>query len=135
MSDQDFFFDEEDEKPAKTEKPKSAKSGSKGKPAAKPAARPAATVSFWQQTVTTAVAGLVAVIALLVGVIVGIVLPVGGSSTSDVPAPDAGISAPALTPEQLESGQLPEGHPPIQGMTGAPGETATGAVESTTTTP
>jgi hypothetical protein len=120
VSDQDFFFDDEEEQPAKDEK--SGEEGTSAKPAAKKrapnqakAASPAS-ASFFDQTVTMAVASLMSVIALLAGVIVGIVIPAGNDS---VPPPDGTtISAPQLSPEQLESGSLPQGHPDIGSMTG-----------------
>ena len=123
MSDQDFFFDEEEEaaKPAPktSNKPVS-------KPAAKQGARPAAKGApakaapaggFMEQSVTMMVASLMSVIALLIGVIIGFVvapdsiateLPGGGTTNSTV-------TAPSLTEEQLQSGQMPEGHPTIDG--------------------
>jgi hypothetical protein len=58
------------------------------------------------------------------------VLPVGGA-TDDVPAPTGEVSAPALSPEELESGALPEGHPDIGAMGGDAGAVPTGGVEAT----
>lgn len=124
--DQDFFFDEEEtveEAPAA----KSAKA-----PAKSAAKAPAATsVATAVQTVTVTVAALIGVVALLAGVIVGILLPVGGSNS--VPAPTTtGVSAtaPELTPEELEGGALPEGHPDISGMEGS--APVTGSAPATT---
>lgn len=126
MSDQDFFFDE-DEAPAK-DKAKKAASSDKPAAGAKAASAPAVTA----QTVSTSVAALIGVIALLAGIIIGIVIPVGGSN---VPAPTAvpqtgapsmgsgGGSAPQLSPDQLEGGALPEGHPDISGGEGGSTET------------
>ena len=124
MSDQDFFFDE-DEKPAKSQ--------SKSAPAKKPASSPAkggskAAPAAPAQSVTYSIAALIGVAALLLGVIIGILLPidVGGAQTA---TPDAGLTqtgavpAPQLTPEQMQSGQLPPGHPSV------------GATGSATTTP
>ncbi len=133
MSDQDFFFDDEDEKPAKADKKASRFAPKKG---SRPSA-PAVPGSFWRQSVTMTVTGLVALIALLLGVIVGIVLPVG-DITDDVPPPSSDFIAPTLTPEQLESGQLPSEHPPLDGTMevipdddadGLAGETATDAAD------
>jgi hypothetical protein len=137
VSDQDFFFDDEDEAPAKQEKA-AKKAPAKSAAATKPASGGKAPASFWEQTTTMMVTGLVGVIGLLLGVIVGVVLPVG----SDVPAPtvDGSVSAPALSPEQLETGELPQGHPDIGDMTGgeapAPTEepTDTAVPDSTETT-
>lgn len=122
MSDQDFFFDE-DEAPAKDTAPKKAASSDK------PASRTAATApAAGAQTVSMSVAALIGVIALLAGVIIGIVIPVGGSS--NVPAPNTAApiqggeqAAPQLSPDQLEGGQLPEGHPDIGGGAGGSTET------------
>ena len=61
-----------------------------------------------------AVAALLVVIGLLVGVIVGVLVAPGGSdSTSST----TGITntAPSLTSDQIESGELPAGHPEISG--------------------
>jgi hypothetical protein len=134
VSDQDFFFDE-DEKPA-------AKAPSKNAPAKKPASSSsakggssskAAAAPAPQQSVTYTIAALIGVAALLLGVIVGILLPVniGGSTTATPEAsiPGAQTQAPALTNEQMQSGALPPGHPNVGG-TGS-----TGATGSATTTP
>lgn len=128
MSDQDFFFDE-DEKPA-------AKSQSKGAPPKKPTTPSGKSPSPPEYTpdrsVSYSIAALMAVAALLLGVIVGIVLPVNVGSQSpatNTGTSGTGASAPQLSPEQLQSGQLPPGHPNV----GAAGSaTATG---SATTTP
>lgn len=132
MSDQDFFFDE-DEAPAKETAPK--KAGSSDKAAAK--AAPAAGAATAVQTVSMSVAALIGVIALLAGVIIGIVIPVGGGANVPAPtgvqtpgAPGGDSAAPQLSPDQLNSGELPEGHPPIgggEGGQGAPG----GSTETT----
>ena len=125
MSDQDFFFDDEGEQPAKSGKPaKGAPKEQTGKKSA--ASSPAATASFWQQDTTMAVTGLVGVIALLLGVIVGIVLPVGDTvaDTGEI----IPVTAPELSSEQLESGELPQGHPDVGEMTGGATD---GSVEPT----
>lgn len=135
MSDQDFFFDEEETAEAgtkETAKP-SAKTESKAapaarKPAPKPAPKPAAAApaggspSFFEQQVSITVASLMTVIGLLLGVIVGfLVAPDGGTVTTAAPAAttatDSGATAPQLTDEQLSSGALPEGHPDIGSAT------------------
>jgi hypothetical protein len=126
VSDQDFFFDE-DEKPAKSQ----SKSASANKPASSPAKggsknAPAAPA----QSVTYSIAALIGIAALLLGIIVGILLPinVGGAQTA---TPDAGLTqtgavqAPQLTPEQMQNGQLPPGHPSVGGSTGATGSATT----------
>lgn len=130
MSDQDFFFDDDETTPAKAE-PKPAKAA---KAAAKPATKPATVKSaaaksapavapepqdFLSQTVPMSIASLLAVCALLVGVIVGVLLPVGGGSTgsgSSAVLPGGSLSpAPQLSQEQISQGQLPAGHPNIGG--------------------
>jgi len=127
VSDQDFFFDEEDDaKPA-------AKGGSKAASGSKPAAgskgarapQPAAVTggSLFTQSVTMAVTSLVAVIALLVGLIIGILIPSGGAAPQSA-SPTATV-APTLTEDQLNSGQMPAGHPPVGGTT-TESATATG---------
>jgi hypothetical protein len=119
VSDQDFFF-EEDEK-AETAKTAPAKKASKQAPAAMESDSSFAGMA---QSVSMAVTVLVAVIALLIGVIVGILLPIGSgapqpaTSTTGVTGGTGGTgSAPQLTEEQLKQGQLPPGHPSIGGST------------------
>lgn len=120
MSDQDFFFDEDEapaeepkKAPSETPKPK-AQGRASGKHAS--AVQPA-------PTVTMTVAGLIGVVALLVGVIIGILIPIGAStptspaSMSPPGATDSGEARP-LSPEELESGDMPPGHPDIGEMLG-----------------
>lgn len=131
MSDQDQdFFSEGEESESKTEKPaakgtsaktSSSKPASKAvaaKVAPKPAAKAPASSSFFDQQISVAMASLVAIVALLVGVI-GTMLFVGTPSTTTTPANSfqgtGGAAAPQLTPDQLNSGQLPAGHPAIPG--------------------
>lgn len=134
MSDQDFFFDEEDEKPAAEQKAVGASTPKAGAKAAAPSnAEPVfATGSFLDQSVTMSVAALLVVCGLLVGVILGIFV---GQSRANSGALSPGIEspsgqAPQLTPDQLDSGELPPGHPSVGG-TATPSETAT---QSETTT-
>lgn len=131
MSDQDFFFDE-DEQPKQPAK-QSAKSSDSTK-SSTPAAAPSA-----PGTVTTTVTALVGVVALLIGVILGIFVgqSLAGPSipvTTSVPGQTGGAvgteQAPQLTPEQMQGGELPQGHPDIGSMGG--GSTgATGSAETT----
>ena len=126
MSDQDFFFDE-DEKPA--EKP-AAKAGSKqaSKAPAKGAPAKAAKNAPAQSgglELTWTITALIAVVALLLGVIVGYAIPKSGATASDSAAPVTGQEAPQLTPEQMSTGELPPGHPSIGGSTGATGSATT----------
>ncbi|MCG2807955.1 MAG: hypothetical protein L6413_06770 [Coriobacteriia bacterium] len=107
MSDQDFFFDEEEQA-----EDKSAKTAERVERAAteKAPAVPAAGM----QSVSMTVASLIGVVALLVGIIIGIIIPAGAST--GVPAPTStgtGAAAPQLSPEELQSGELPSGHPDI----------------------
>ncbi|HET6351601.1 MAG TPA: hypothetical protein VFG89_05680 [Coriobacteriia bacterium] len=120
MSDQDFFFDEDEQpkdvEPVKVSAPKPAKA--KAAAAAAPAA----------QGVSVAIASLIGVIALLAGLIVGILLPIGGTpatSATNTPSSPAGQTAPQLSNEQMQSGQLPSGHPDISGMSGSTGTSGT----------
>lgn len=147
MSDQDFFFDEEetaaepktgkDAETAKSSANRSAKPApvarrSEPKPTAKAAPRPAASAAgpgFLGQSVSMTIAVLMTVIGLLVGVIIGFVAApdgtTGSTATSATPATtDSGSTAPELSEEELSSGALPEGHPDISSM-GATGTAET----------
>lgn len=125
MSEQDFFFDEEEQEVA--EKPAAKKTDSPSGTAG--SSKPVAAAATSAQGVSMTIASLIGVVALLAGVIIGIVLPVGAGT--DVPAPSTTTGtesqAPQLTPEQLESGQMPPGHPQV----GAPSGTATGSAPTT----
>jgi hypothetical protein len=124
VSDQDFFFDD-DEKPAAKSDNKTAKKA--GAPASRPASKgtPAPAPA---QSVTMTMAILFAVIGVLLGVVIGLFVgnmlnPVGTNAV----APAATV-APTLTQDQLNSGQLPAGHPAITGgasSTPAPSKTTT----------
>jgi hypothetical protein len=133
VSDQDFFFDEDEQPKAadKAAKPEATKSAA-AKPSAK--AAPAAPAAPAGQMVTTTVAGLIGVVALLAGLVIGILLPVGGTTptaSTQVPAAVTGTqSAPQLTPEQLQGSELPPGHPDVGSMGGGSGA-ATGSAETT----
>lgn len=122
MSDQDFFFDE-DEAPAEAP---AAAGDAKPEPSRARTAVPAATAPAvagtiaGMQSVSMTVAALFGVVALLVGIIIGILIPAGANTS--VPAPTAiggqVTPAPQLSPEQIEGGNLPPGHPPIEGAGG-----------------
>lgn len=115
MSDQDFFFDE-DEKPASSAPAKKASGGSAKAPSkTSSAAAPAPSAA----SVSMTVAILIGVIGILIGAIGGIFVGRGLASTTvaapAVTAPAAGTGtgdAPQLSPEQLQ-GDLPSGHPAI----------------------
>jgi len=131
VSDQDFFFDEDETTVTGTKETvkTSAKPESKPAPAArktvpkpadtKPAAaKPAGgSPSFFEQSVSLTIASLMTVIGLLVGVIVGfLVAPDGGTVATGTPATTvtgSDATAPQLSDDQLSSGALPEGHPDI----------------------
>lgn len=140
MSDQDFFFDDEDApstkdsgsaKPADTGKSTGSgkKSGSAGArspktPQPQAAIAPSASGGIFEQNMTMSVAALLMVIALLVGVIIGFLL--GNAMATPATQPSASTAAPAsssgpapLNQDQI-SGGLPAGHPEI----GATGTTA-----------
>lgn len=144
MSDQEFFFDEEEEvadKAPKPSSPQSRKSAPKrsGTSAPKPAPRtsaassaPTAGGSLVEKQVSLTVAALMTVIGLLLGVIIGFVIPDGGTvSSSGTATPSTGSTAPQLSPEQLESGELPAGHPPIGGMGASTDASAAGEATAT----
>lgn len=131
MSDQDFFFDEDEQPtPARVAK------------AAPEADETQAVVSVaGAQGISMAVASLIGVIALLAGVIVGVLLPIGNApsattgtvaTTPSVPGGTGGTggtgggsTAPQLTPEQLKGGELPAGHPDIGKLSGGSGSKET----------
>ncbi|MCE5191956.1 MAG: hypothetical protein LLG08_09405 [Actinomycetia bacterium] len=125
MSDQDFFFDEEeDAKPA----PKEASTGHE-----QVSARQAAAVkrSFFEQSVSMTIAALIAVIALLLGVIIGYVIP-SADTTPVVSSPTSSTgssTAPQLTQDQINSGALPPGHPDLSGAVSS--STATASTTAT----
>lgn len=127
MSDKDFFFDDEEEKPAKKAGPVKGGTSKPSRPAG--AKTSAGASSFFEQNVTMAIASLMAVCALLLGVIIGIIIPSGGNvataPTATSPAAVGGQTNPGpLSEEQLNSGDLPQGHPDISGA-------ATGSTEPT----
>jgi hypothetical protein len=119
VSDQDFFFDE-DEKPAKTAgKPAAKKAGSSPSRGGSSAPAPASA-----QSVSMTVAILVGVIGILLGAVIGLFVGKSMAVPSIAVTPGAGTTttgqqAPQLTPEQLQGGQLPAGHPAVGGAGGA----------------
>ncbi|MBS3973755.1 MAG: hypothetical protein KGZ89_02660 [Actinobacteria bacterium] len=139
MSDKDFFFDEDETQDQAPAKSGGAKPASKRKAAASvetdlvesdPA--PSSSVSFSMQSVSMTVAALIGVVALLTGVIIGMFIPGGptattGASGTVMPGGAPSAPAPQLTPEQLEGGALPPGHPPLDGMGATPTTPAPGA--------
>jgi len=138
--DQDFFFEDEPQAPKPSGKgsKSAAPAASKPKaPAAKTASAKAApatatpvtdldeSASFADQSTTWAVASLVGVCGLLLGLILGFML---GTTLAKNAAATAAVATPAvtattpsavsgggstLTTAQLQSGQLPAGHPAI----------------------
>jgi hypothetical protein len=114
VSDQDFFFDEDEQpKPAEKATAPTKKSGSSGS-----ASRPPA--SGGEQSVSMTVAVLIGVVTMLLGVIIGLFIGRGMATPAVVAPTGTGTTpqqqgAPQLSPEQLEGGQLPEGHPDIGG--------------------
>jgi len=117
VSDQDFFFDED--QPAETaSKPAPAKKGGSGTGPARPA-------SGSEQSVSVTIVALVGVVAALLGVIIGLFIGRSMATPAVVAPTGTGApqqAAPQLSPDQLEGGALPEGHPDIGG--GAGGGTA-----------
>jgi len=128
VSDQDFFFDEEEDAPAPAPAPRPESQPVRSS-SARPArsAAPAGGASFFEQSVPMAIAALMTVIGLLVGVIIGFVIAPSGTSTVGSPAGGTGSMdvAPGLSQDQLQSGDLPEGHPPIDMGAGSTDTTET----------
>ncbi|MCL2024372.1 MAG: hypothetical protein FWG78_01140 [Coriobacteriia bacterium] len=136
MSDQDFFFDDDNtstapaKDKAKVEKPKKAANANAAAAPAKSAAKPTKKAAPGDEedggiVISVAVVALVAIIALLVGVIGGIFIgrslvpsvPAGhptqqGGGTGGMGGMGGGGMAPELTDEQMQQG-MPEGHPTI----------------------
>jgi hypothetical protein len=141
VSDQDFFFDEEEEVAEKAPRPSSRqpqksapKRSGKNEPKVAPraSAAPAASGSLIEKQVSLTVAALMTVIGLLLGVIIGFVIPDGGTvSSSGTVTPATGSTAPQLSPEQLDTGVLPEGHPPVGDMGGSTDASATDEAPAT----
>jgi hypothetical protein len=127
VSDQDFFFDE-DEKPSKPAPSKSSAKSSSAKPVATSAKSTSAPAGGFELTWT--ITALIGVVALLLGVIVGYAIPKGADIASPTTPTSTQTSAPQLTPEQLSTGELPAGHPSVGGASGA----ATGSAAGTGTT-
>lgn len=131
MSDQDFFFDEDE---PKADAPKADAAPKKSTASSKPAAKAAVAAAPAEQSVTMTVTILVGVVTALLGVIIGIFIgrgiatPAVPASTGTVTAPAGQTNAPQLTPEQLQGGELPPGHPAVGGA--AP-ETGTPSAETT----
>jgi len=127
----DKYLDEESKSPKKNKKKKS---GPKPKAKAKPiAARSEPEVveelDVPEQKISLFLAVGLIVSSLVVGLVVGYVVAPKGPS-SDLAAPVGTGTAPSLTPEQLESTQLPASHPALPGT-----EEETDGVESDTETP
>ena len=125
MSDQDFFFDEDEQSAKAPAKASTSTKTSKSAAAAAPAAGSG-------QSVSMTVTALVGVIAALLGMIIGIFV---GQSMAGPTVPTVGTgapigvpqqAAPQLTPEQMQGGELPQGHPEVGsagGESSAPTET------------
>ena len=128
MSDQDFFFDDDEKTAAKSDnKAKKAGTPSTSRPAAKTGARPAAApAAASAQSVTMTMAILFAVIGLLLGVVIGLFIgtTLNPSSATTANSP-ATVVAPTLTQEQMNAGQLPAGHPKVTGTGASTTATAT----------
>lgn len=136
MSDQDFFFEEEPENKDRSSKASTKAATPKTSPKAASTAVAESAVQdidddapLLERPTTWAVAILIGVIGLLIGAIGGFLL--GSNSGAALPAasstaPAASTApAPELSNDQIESGELPAGHPPIS-TTGTPDATETG---------
>ena len=149
MSDQDFFFDDDQPVEPKAAPVKSGKATGKGgnqsaksavkRPPTRPASKPApkaASVSA-SQSVPLIVTILVAVLTLLLGIIIGILIspalsaapaanvgvPVDSTGTAPMGMGGGGMAAPVLTDDQIQQG-MPEGHVPVDPNAPAEGEAA-----------
>lgn len=78
-----------------------------------------------EQTISLFLAIGLIIGALVIGLAVGyVVAPKGNDLNTNI---ENGQTAPALTPDQVEGGQLPQGHPQIPSGTGASSATTEGA--------
>jgi len=115
VSDQDFFFDEDEQPKADAPKASGSKKGSSSSKAA--ASAPAAQSN--SMTVTILVGVIAALLGVIIGIFVGRSLAAPAAVVPTTGAPQGGTSteqqAPQLSPEQLEGGELPKGHPDIGG--------------------
>ena len=127
MSDQDFFFDE-DEKPSKTTaKTPAKKSGTSSSSSTRSTAASTSAASAAAQPVSMTIAILMGVIGLLLGTVIGLMVgmnlvkPAAGAIDATGGAGTA-VTAPQLSPEQMQSGELPPNHPAVGGgaATGTP---------------
>jgi hypothetical protein len=118
----DFFEEEETPKVKRTSK-KTAKKAVSEK--AKKQSAEVQSVIPQQVDLTWTIA--LVVVAFVVGFLIrGLFIPAGASYRSPTQGfnpPGGGQYAPALTPEQMEKGELPAGHPPIGGTTQTPSPT------------
>ena len=125
MSDQDFFFDEDEQPAAKAaDKGKAAppKAPAKGAPAKGAKSAPAQASGGIELTWT--ITALIGVVALLLGVIIGYAIPNSSSVETTGSTTTQQQVAPQLTPEEMQSGTLPQGHPDISGMASGSAETS-----------
>lgn len=127
MSDQDFFFDEDEKAAEKPAKRAGKSAATKSAPAKAAKAAPAQSSMGVELTWTTT--ALIAVVTLLLGVIIGYAIPKGATVSETATTPPGTVAAPQLSPEQMQSGELPEGHPDIGAVGGSTG--ATGSTEAT----
>lgn len=141
MEDEDLFFEDDmaeeepepkAEKPAakvEPKKPAAKKTTTAAKAAQSKASKPAAAKAEVDEetapaanTINLTVAVLAMVITFLLGFVGGTLLERNQSGGQD-----AAASGPPLTQEQIQQGQLPPGHVPIEGMgTGGAAATPTG---------
>ena len=117
VSDQDFFFDE-DEKPAKSGGAVRCQEGGSIVFSQRVRVRPqAAAAPAAAQSVSMTVAVLIGVIGLLLGAVIGLFVGKSMAVPTVAVTPGAGTGtgttqqAPQLTPEQLQGGELPAGSP------------------------
>jgi len=132
VSDQDFFFDEDE--PKKETAPKTSSSKKSTSSGRSSDAAPAAGMA--DQSVSLTVTVLVGVVTALLGIIIGIFVGRGlagpavpGVGSGATLGTDTTQEAPQLSPDQLQGGELPAGHPDIGGS--APSSDAAPSGETT----
>jgi hypothetical protein len=122
VSDQDFFFDE-DEKPAKSAGTSSAKNAGSSPSRSGSSTTTKAAAPASAQSVSMTIAVLIGVIGILLGAVIGLfvgrsmAVPSAALTPTTTTAPGTTQQAPQLTPEQLQGGQLPAGHPSVGATT------------------
>ena len=133
MADDKFL---EEEEKGSNKKKGGPKAGAKAKPMAAGAEGAGLSENASEPTISLFLAVGLCVACLVVGLIGGYLLAPRGAGT-DIGGTPANGGAPALTPDQLNSRQLPASHPAVPGLntetSGAAGGTSTSAPEKSGT--